>query len=747
MARLFLTDVLAGLQWRDVWLLDINDAVFEIPVQCQRTFRRAQVVDELERAPRLVDESGANVALPDADAAVLLAVPRSKLGSVAAWLMPHLGSGSMVFDLGSEKSGSLAAMANARDDLIIFGTHPLFGNAVGTFKGQTVVMCPSLVHRSAHHWLARAIEAAGGTVEEMSPEKHDLAMTYVQTAAHQALMTFADVVGSSGLDVDEDLWKVRTPQFETLLGMASRVLLASQIETIAAIQVSTSGGRIAEEMMAALSRLRSVVRTESTAEIADHLEGIRKFYDEPVFERMRVTSNAAVVAVQQPRRELAEVRNGSELVAVAQRDQKRSMRIGIITGMTATSIELRNLLLGQRGSAILADRNQRAARKLGVNGKVTQVSLMLSKVDIFSGFDLEPILEEWLGSIQVDVRLTGPDSIAGSAAVLAVLGHPRVRDAELVSEGIWLGRREYVIRCSVRADHDPSTLSTELQNRFDGLFAWPRHAIDSSSLGVPGTVGFHGPVGSPSESAAQILTEVLAESTSSPVSLDSYSTLLEAVWDGTVGLAVLPLVNSATGLIEDAASALCECRGRVVGHGVIDREFGFDIYGRPGQTLRDAQVVVSEEQGLRHCRQFIDQHGLEPLQSESIAGAATDVLEGRADLVIAPTGATLEGGLHVVAGSVRSDLGDLTRHIVLGRRREAENSARRNSGTRAVWIVSPGTVVPNPQDHARFDERIIGDSGYELLVSTDPGVIPEGYDGVSAIGSFLWSPRFPLATV
>ena len=184
---------------------------------------RLQVIEARGDSLGLTAEDGSAVFLDGFDAVVLLAIPQARIRSVAYWFLPRLGRDSVVFDIASAKSAAMAAMSEACPELTIFGTHPLFSFAIGTIAGQTLIICPSHTVPDAHEWLSLAFEAAGGTVKTMTAEEHDLAMTYVQTAAHQALVVFADVVGSSGLDLEVDLWASRTPQFETLLVMASRV--------------------------------------------------------------------------------------------------------------------------------------------------------------------------------------------------------------------------------------------------------------------------------------------------------------------------------------------------------------------------------------------------------------------------------------------------------------------------------------------------------------------------------------------
>ncbi len=759
MARLLTAGVLDGLPWRDVWLLDVRDAVFAVdppPLTAGRVVR-ARVVEPPTAMgeTRLVGAEGEEVdqaGLGDLEAAVMMAVPQAKLPLAARWLLPRLGRDSVVFDIASEKSAALAALGNGDPDLVAFGTHPLFGHSVGTIDGQTVVVCPSLRHPEAHQWFARAVERAGGAVKVMTAERHDLVMAYVQTATHQALLTLAEVVASSGLDIERDLWECRTPQFETLMAMMSRVLSPEQEETIASIQLSTAGGRVAEELQDAHERVHDAIASGSLPRLRGYIEQVREPFSGSLFNRMQQASNLATRAVQSPRSALAEARRAGDLVGACPKGAPERMRVGEVVDITTTSLVLRNLMHGPAGGAVLLGRNERAARKLGVSGKPDQVELSLGKVELFFGPDLEVVLEEWLGSIEVDVRLLGPESVDGAAMARLALAHPSVRRVELVSEEVRSGQREYVVRCAVRADHDVAGLAVTLQARSDEIYAWPDLAVARAITVAPvGAIGYLGPAGTFSAAAAGTLAARFADVPPELVAFEDFSGLLAGLDDDAVQLAVLPLCNSATGLVEAAAEAL-EGGVAVRGWGVVDVKVRFDAYCRPGDPLRPGRVVLSQAQALRQCRRFIALHQLEERECASTLDAVERVAAGDGDVALAPAGLRSMLGVEVVDSHVGDVPGAITRFLVLSRAEgRTVDGASPPTGAadpprRSLWLVAADASVPVPDPASRFDEVLAGPSGRRLVISTDPDRLSPG-PGVIALGTFPWSPRTPLVAV
>ena len=716
---------------------------------------RARVIESADVRFTLESEDGTELRLDGVDAAVLLAVPQAKIGPVAQWLLPRLGPDSVVFDLASEKSSSIAAMSKARPELAVFGTHPLFSYAVGSVYGQTLIICPSLVDPDAHEWLSVAVDEAGGTVKTTTAERHDVVMAYVQTAAHQALVVFADVIGTSGRDLEEDLWSLRTPQFETLLAMASRVLVTEQVETIASIQLSTSGDRVVDEMGEALERLRTVIRSDSLAAIEAHLDRIGALYPGSLFHVMQEASNVATAAVQASRASLARLRQTGELIAVSPKNNPDKLRVGCITGLTTTTLEIENLLVGKKGNARLLGHNEHFGAKLGISGNKSSVRFSIGNVDLFLGPELDNLLDRWLASVSVYVSLIGPESVSGRAMCFAASGHPIVRDAELVADEVRFGQRQYLLRCFVRADRDPSNLTVELQSRCDAIYEWPPPVVAvPDSPGGSGMIGYLGPPGTFSESAAAAVKDVAQSRRLELAPFGDFEKVLDALRTGEVDIAVLPLCNSATGLVEEAAASLRACEGNLAGCGVVDVPIRFDAFGRDGESLKDAKVLISQAQALKQCRRFIDEHQLEEKTSSSTIEALEKLADGEGDLALAPAGSRAPRPVEIVQSNVGDLRGAITRFIVLRNADAArpepavgiDGEASGDPRTRTVWLLSSSQPIPPSRGTATFDEIIEGEGGLRLVVSTDPFRVPAG-SGVRCLGSFLWTPRTPTITV
>ena len=237
----------ATTEWAAVTLIDLQPKVAELPPKIEETARcfAGQATTWLLAGNGDHDDDGparqlAGAPLDAPSTAVCIAVPQSEVATVASWLLPCLGSDAVVFETCSSKVGPLSSIAQVRSDLALFGTHPLFGTSTPSAAGQTFVFCPSTIHPEAHDWLTSLVRSVGGLVIEMTAERHDLIMSYVQTTTHQALLLFSNVIAMSGFEPD-DLWAFRTPMFEGVLSLATRVIAPKQERTSVSIQLSTDG--------------------------------------------------------------------------------------------------------------------------------------------------------------------------------------------------------------------------------------------------------------------------------------------------------------------------------------------------------------------------------------------------------------------------------------------------------------------------------------------------------------------------
>ena len=355
MGRWLCSHLFSKQSWRDAILLDANpraqysDRCFTCPVRTGVLAYNEGRAYAYDRGSNLIDLSG--------PAVFCLAVPQSDVALLAVSLLPLLHKKSVVFELSACKSTALETLQGVRPELVVFGVHPLCSPAVSSLDGQTIVICPSSSHPDAHDWLAEMVTANGGLVEIATPEDHDAVMSYVQIAAHQALLSFAEVLTASDHSIDH-LWKYRTPLFELLLSLCSRVLDPSQEGTIAAIQLANDGIRISMEFSAVVERLGSLVLNADEQLMRGHVAALRSAFSGTLLTTLQQASNLAVAAVQQTRSELASARRTNALVALERRGRERADGrpvIGRITGLSPTAVSVEDLLIGEKGrSSVLA---------------------------------------------------------------------------------------------------------------------------------------------------------------------------------------------------------------------------------------------------------------------------------------------------------------------------------------------------------------------------------------------------------
>jgi prephenate dehydratase/prephenate dehydrogenase/ferredoxin-fold anticodon binding domain-containing protein len=730
-ARWFGEHVLAALPWRAVTLLDASSAVNNVEVNFACPVTRVQVGDE----------GPFGVSLNEPDLTVVIGVPIDTLSTVTAWLLPLLRTDATLVDLSHDRVRADELFRSFNGPALV-GVHALFGISAPSADGQTFVVCPSPEAPDAHQWVSAAIEAAGGTVNELTPARHDEIMRYVQTAAHQALLGFADVIGRSGLDIEHDLWANRTPVFELLLALASRVLTPGQEATSASIQAADSG-TVTQSFAEANRRLHDA---QSSSQVAEHLSMLREPFPGALFTKIQQVGGLATTAVQATRAQISRQRRTSDLVGVRSIVGGERLHVGRIEKMTPTSFVLTDLLVGKQGAAaLLTDERAIAnARRLGIGGKTKRVEFSLGRVRILSADELEAELDQWLPTVARGCKVLVPESISGGSAVHVVESVEGVVSADLVSEEVRLGQREIVVRFSARLDRDLESIERAIQRRVDEVFVWP----DGVVLPVlrSGPIGFLGPAGTFSDTAARQLARLTGDLATQRIEHVDFGPLVEAVAAGDVVLGVVPIANSSSGLVDRAAEALLATTSGFVAGGVVDVLVRFDAYVAPGTTFQPGATVYTHPQVIRQCSTFIAANNLVPVECSSTTEACRLVASQGHGVAIANIGLETEVGLELARASVGNLAGAITRFLVIGRHGTFGTSPRADDATlRSVWLAERADVV-TPNASAHFDEILVGPSGRMLLVSTSHDRLTAG-PGVRYLGVLPWSPRTPVVLI
>ena len=335
--------VLGSLDWESVTLVDASSSVLTM----EHPYSRAKTVSS-STSFGLLDGLGS-----DGDVAVVIAVPLATLRAVAVDVFGRAPNNVTVIECSHNRTRADHMLRGIRPEAVIVGLHALFGVNAPRADGQTFVVCPDPVATDAHRWLSSALETAGGTVNEMDAARHDQIMLTVQTATHQALLTFADVVGHSGLDIEHDLWANRTPVFELLLALSTRVLAPAQDLTTASIQAADHAGRIAEAMVAAHSRLGAAVAEGDLDTTTEYLEDVRSHFSGGLFAKIHEAGALATSAVQSTRARVAANRRTNAVVGVRGLSGSDRLHVGRVVKVTPTSFVLDDLLVGSPGRAAL----------------------------------------------------------------------------------------------------------------------------------------------------------------------------------------------------------------------------------------------------------------------------------------------------------------------------------------------------------------------------------------------------------
>ena len=474
-------------------------------------------------------------------------------------------------------------------------------------------------------WLAEAVHAAGGSLKVGAPDEHDRAMAYVQAAAHQALMVFADVVTRSGLDLGDDLWAARTPLFESLFGLATRVL---DQRLRARRHRHPVGARRRRDGRARRGVPGSVAICYPRWRPGVVHRGRPPAVQRHAFETVRGTASVAVSAAQSKRTELAHRRRTGELVGLRSLNGSDTLRVGRIVDIGTTEVSFLELLVGEPGRAVLLEGpGAPNARKLGINRRPRLTSFSLGHIEVVIGDELEEQLDRSLAFVHRDVRFLVPESVAGSGVLSVVAPTHGVRDCAVVSEVVRTGQRSVVVRTSIRADNDVEEM-VELLARAGAaglclvarhlpacgrrglrrqLPRPSRHFLRGRSPAVDHRRGHRGcGVPGPARHSARCSAAVARRS-----------------------LAVLPLTSSSSGLVSRSVKALLSCEHALVAGGVADVAVRFDAYVTAGQRLEDlrGRNVYSHPQALAQCSAFIRRWGLvavpTPSTSEAVAMLAS----------------------------------------------------------------------------------------------------------------------------
>ena len=747
MGRWLVEHLLLARSWDRVVLVDTPEAANGLRPLVEHAGGHAVAARSASDGSLVTLDGSARVDLDAPATAVVVAVPREALAAVAASITPLLADDAVICAVSANQTATLDGVRATWPAPQVFGLHPLFDSSARAAEGQTFLVVGEAGRAEASAWLCDLIAREGGITDSGTAADHDAIMGYVQTMAHQSLLAFADAVTSSGLDL-QHVWEARTPVFEALFGLAVRVLAERQQSTVADIQATMGGERMAGELAAAEERLRGAIGSTDPAALEALIGATRDRFSGALFETIGHTAVSAVTAAQSKRAELARHRRLGSLVGVRPLGRPHALRVGHIEEVTPVAVTLREVMVGKRGSATLLEGpGRRNAGRIGMNGTPSTTVFGLGHIDVVVGDELETALDDWLAFIRRDVRFLVPESVAGVGVLTIVSTRPGVRDAEVVSEVVRTGQRSVVVRVDIRADHDVEDTVELLRAEVQATYRWPQ----GLSLSSPSIERVHhlGPAGTFSETAArQAMSSVGA--TAALVTQDDFPSVLAAIGPGSIG--VLPISSSASGLVTRAVNALLAHQGSLTAGGVVDVAVRLDAYVEESRQLTDLRGarVYSHPQALGQCESFIRRWGLEPVPCSSTAEALRLVAaDADGSVALGPADSTM-AGLKVAEREVDDLSGSITRFLILGDDRTfGELAGGWDPTLRSLWVADAvSSVLPLIESgRPAFDELLTDGDGRCLWVTSRPRSEAEAPSGVRFLGRAPWSPRTPVVRV
>ena len=157
-----------------------------------------------------------------------------------------------------------------------------------------------------------------------------------------------------------------------------------------------------------------------------------------------------------------------------------------------------------------------------------------------------------------------------------------------------------------------------------------------------------------------------------------FESAYNSVVSGDCDCAVLPIENSYAGEVGQVLDLMY--KGNLYINGVYDLVISQNLMGLPGTTLADVQEVISHQQALMQCHEYIKEHGFEEIQATNTAIAAKKVAESQSKSIaaIASKETAALYGLDIIEKDINESSFNTTRFAVFSR---AENTDR-----------TPGTI-------------------------------------------------------
>lgn len=148
---------------------------------------------------------------------------------------------------------------------------------------------------------------------------------------------------------------------------------------------------------------------------------------------------------------------------------------------------------------------------------------------------------------------------------------------------------------------------------------------------------------------------------------ESFEDVFVAVREGHAGCAMIPIENSVAGRVADIHHLLPDSGLHIIGEHF--QRVNHKLLALKGASMDGLVRVLSHEQALSQCRNFLREHGLEPQVHADTAGAAEFIAE-QGDKTQAAIASRLAGeiyGLDTLADDIEDAEHNTTRFVIMTR--------------------------------------------------------------------------------
>lgn len=182
----------------------------------------------------------------------------------------------------------------------------------------------------------------------------------------------------------------------------------------------------------------------------------------------------------------------------------------------------------------------------------------------------------------------------------------------------------------------------------------------SETIAPRGRVAYQGAPGSFSHQACLALRPW-----DEAVGHDSFEAAIEALKSGDCGCALIPVENSAVGVVEPAASLVAALELEPIAE--VWRPIRHALMAVDGARLWDIRTVESHPVALAQCAATLMAMNLAPVEAFDTAGAAQAVAEAGdpTRAALAPAGAAEAYGLSILRNDLQDSGDNRTRFVLL----------------------------------------------------------------------------------